>query len=147
MRRIFAFAAVAFLNPSISTGLGAVTLFVTSGLELVTPALAAPPENANPLFKEYYKTLVTKEGWECCAEADCREVRMEMRDGAPWVFIDKGSFGKTAPDDWVKVPSSAYGTRNQIGAGQPIAPVRPPGPTACWYDKNIRCFDWPLPGI
>lgn len=111
-----------------------------------TTGYSAPPEGANPVYKRYFETLVTKEGWGCCSIADCREVRIENRADGPYVFIDKKSFGETAPEDWVKVPSSAYGTRNNLAASEQ-SPVRPAGATACWYQNQIRCFDWPLPGI
>lgn len=113
--------------------------FVVVGALTTMPVNAAPPDGANPIFSEYYKGLVTKEGWGCCSIADCRPVRVKVIDKRPWVFIDKESFGSTAPDDWVQVPENAYGTKNTAKD-----PVRPAGSVACWYNGGIRCFDWPL---
>jgi hypothetical protein len=123
-------------------------------------ALAAPPEGANPAFKQYFESLKTKEGYGCCSIADCRPVPMEMRNGSPWVFIDRKTFGEKsgAPDDWLKVPAEAYGAHNQTANGD--QPERPPQAVVCWtgslqYDpgirdrnppsSHIRCFDCPLP--
>lgn len=113
--------------------------FLISVLSCSTIAYAAPPEGANPLYKPYYEGLRTKEGWGCCSIADCRTVRVRYEGKQPWVFIDKETFGSTAPDDWVKVPNSALSTYNE----HPEAP-RPQQAIACWYQSQIRCFDTPL---
>lgn len=128
---------------TVRTGFIAAAVALTS-----TIASAAPPEGANPAYKEYYEGLRTKEGYGCCSVADCRIVRMEMRDGSPWVFIDKKSFGPSAPygtygeGDWIRVPAEACGTHSEMKDGK--LPTRPAEPTACWYEKKIRCYDWPL---
>jgi hypothetical protein len=135
---------------------------VAASLCSTASALAAPPEGANPAFKQYFESLKTKDGYSCCSIADCRTVRFEMRDGTPWVFIDRKTFGSNsgAPDDWVRVPAEAYGAHNQTDDG--IQPERPGEAVVCWlgsyqynYETNdytrpsgyIRCFDWPLPEI
>jgi hypothetical protein len=129
------------------------------GASLCSGAAARPSADDNPAYHQYFEGLRTKAGTPCCSDADCKTVRIEMRDGAPWVFIDKKTFGpnSSAPDDWVKVPAEAYGPQSQTGDGS--QPERPPEAVACWYDNSdyedddgnyspsgyIRCFDWPLP--
>lgn len=119
-------------------------------LAFTSIVVAAPPEGANPLFKKYFQSLYNRQNWGCCDIADCGEVEMEMRKDGPWVFIDTKRFGTSAPNDWVKVPASAYGTH--IITENDQMPPRPPGAVACWFpneaaDSPIRCFDWPLPKV
>lgn len=110
-------------------------IFAVAASFYLTPASAAPPEGANPIYKDYYLGLRTRDGAGCCSVADCRTVLAKYVSGRPWVFIDKESFGATAPDDWVPVPESAMETTN----ANPDAP-RPQQATACWYNSAIRCY-------
>lgn len=110
-------------------------IFALAATLALTPANAAPPEGANPLYKDYYHGLRTKEGWGCCSIADCRTVLVKYVDKRPWVYIDKQTFGSSAPDDWLPVPESAMETYNE----SPDAP-RPQQATACWYADSIRCY-------
>lgn len=108
-------------------------------------ALAAPPEGANPNFAPYFKSLrlpTPGSGWMgyCCTEADCREVDTRNNGGTMEVFIDKKTFGpdSNAPDDWVPVPKNRYAIPDQDGLSRPVRAV------ACWYQGQLRCFDFPL---
>ena len=118
--------------------------FLLVAASLLTPTFAKPPEGSDLRYKPYYESLVTKEGWRCCSISDCRPVTVKSTDGHVMVFIDKKSFGESAPDEWVEVPAESYGTRNDLPDGETVD--RPPTGVACWYAMKVRCFDWPLPG-
>lgn len=107
----------------------------------ITPAKAAPPEGADMTFAPYYHALTQPvTGWGCCSIADCRPVAMRFKDNAIEIFVDKKSFGYTAPDAWLVVPEEV------IIKNPPTGLPRPQEPIACWYDKKIRCFDNPAWG-
>jgi hypothetical protein len=120
--------------------IGAIALAIS-----VTVTKAAPPDGANPAFAPYFKSLRlptpgnTWTGYSC-TEADCREVDTRNNGGTMEVFIDKKTFGPDsgAPDDWVPVPKSKYAIPDQDGLARPVRAV------ACWYQGQLRCFDFPL---
>lgn len=113
-------------------------LLIGASLFAMSTALAAPPEGANPIYKPYYEGLIQqKTKLPCCSIADCRPVRTRFVDAKWEVFIDKQSFGDTADDEWHVVPPEAFVERNE-------APTRPQQAVACWYNRQVRCFDFPL---
>jgi hypothetical protein len=119
---------------------------------------AEPPANADPRMAPFFESLKTKEGGNCCGAADCREVRSESPDNSPtghWrAFIDRGTFGPTAPNEWIDVPDDTVD-------GKEATSMRPPGAIACWSktiyngdptndppggkQKRVNCFIVPDP--
>ena len=98
---------------------------------LVTSALAAPPEGADPALAPWYRSLTQPgTGWLCCSIADCRPVVTRERDGKLEAFIDRKAF-PDGTDEWVEVPEKVilHGKDNPTGE-----------PVACWFEQAIRCF-------
>jgi hypothetical protein len=108
----------------------AISLF--AGLAIAGPSVGAPPPGADPdsPIAGWFRSLSDKQGVGCCSEADCRRVEYRTRSGSFEVFVDRRTFGASAPDAWVAVPSDAILTReNPTGEG-----------VACFYAGRIRCF-------
>jgi hypothetical protein len=93
------------------------------------PPRAEPPANADPRMAPFFESLKTENGDSCCGIGDCREVRSESPDNSPtghWrVFIDSGTFGPSAPNNWVDVPDDKVDSKE-------TTPMRPSGAIACW---------------
>jgi hypothetical protein len=88
-------------------------VFVALAISVALPARlphAEPPANADPRLAPFFESLKTKEGGNCCGAADCREVLSESPDNSPtghWrAFIDRGTFGPTAPNDGSMFPTT-----------------------------------------
>lgn len=103
----------------------------------VRAGFGAPPPGADPNspIARWVRQLETPEGWSCCSVADCRPVHVRLLPGGRWqAFIDRRSFGTTAPDAWVDVP-------NDIVRGTKKPGPAPNGtPWACWYAGVVRCL-------
>ena len=98
----------------------------------VGSALGAPPPGApgDPALAGWYRSLTDYRGIGCCSEADCREVSYRMHGAAFEIFVDRKTFGRDAPDDWVEVPAHAILPReNPTGVG-----------VACYYGGRVHCF-------
>jgi hypothetical protein len=109
-----------------------IPLSVAAALVLGGSAMAAPPPGTNPNSEMagWYHSLVDHRGIGCCSAADCRRVEYRMKGDAFEVFIDKGTFGRSAPDAWVAVPAEAILPReNPTGEG-----------VACFYAGQVHCF-------
>lgn len=67
----------------------------------------------------------------CCSQADCRPVNERPGKIRHEVFIDKKTFGSSAPDDWVEVPEKAiiYGGTNPTGQA-----------VVCWVGGRLWCY-------
>jgi len=104
-----------------------------------TPSLAAPPEGIDPAgpAARWVSGWRNGDGQSCCGyDSDCRRTFVRpTQKGAPsgWdAWIDKETYGPTAPDDWMPAPLKAIGGdgwANPTGVGW-----------ACWYDKDVRCI-------
>jgi hypothetical protein len=71
----------------------------------VAPALAAPPENADPNLREWYEGLrQPSTGAPCCSIADCRRTEARHNDSGWEVLIDE-RFG-ARDSRWTSVPSN-----------------------------------------
>lgn len=104
----------------------------------VSAAIAAPPPDANPVYKDYYEALKRdSDDVGCCSIADCRQVQVRRENGKWFAFVSKELFGSTAPDDWLEVPEGVRASSRKEGA------IRPYGASLCWYASSIRCFDKP----
>ena len=105
---------------------------------LVTPASARPPEGASSEFAPYYHALKQPiTGYGCCDFADCRPVAIRFQESVLEAFIDKRSFGPSAPDAWVAVPEEV------IIKDPPQGLPRPQEPILCYAFGAVRCFDNP----
>lgn len=115
--------------------------FIISSSLLFTPAVAEPPPSADGRMAEYFKALTLpgmKDGY-CCTAADCRPVQARWVDNHWEVFIDELTYGagSGAPNAWVAVPDNLHVAPNP-------APLRPSKAVACWYMRQLRCFDKPV---
>ena len=120
-------------------GKGGIQLFlVAAGLALAAPAAAAPPPGVDldsPAAK-WVQRWHNAERESCCGiDSDCRPTWVRPTQlGAPsgWdAWIDRETYGPTAPDDWRPAPRKAIGgngDENPTGTGW-----------ACWFDKEVRC--------
>ena len=70
-------------------------------------------------------------GYPCCSIADCRTVQSRTRGDHFEVFIDRKTFGESAPDAWVAVPPESVIRRKDNPLGEPVA---------CWHLNEVRCF-------
>lgn len=105
---------------------------------------AAPPEDANPIYGPYFKSLMLRKPPEnyagyCCSAADCRVAPSRHTNGYWEVFIDDKTYGpnSNAPNDWVRVPDDVLATSDVPD------PIRPAEAVACWHNSFLRCFDPP----
>ena len=95
-------------------------------------AYAAPPEGADPAMAPWSHSLTQPDtNYPCCSISDCRPVKARILAGHHEAFIDKHSFGASAPDRWTWVPDEnvLHGRMNPTGE-----------PIACWYDGTVFCF-------
>ena len=100
---------------------------------LATPAVADPPPNANPEYNSFFHSLKTKDGGDCCAEADCRQVQTKQDAQFNWsALIDKKTFGSEGSNKYEPVERGQVQQR----CDSPFDAV------ACWdrYNFKIRCF-------
>lgn len=97
-------------------------------------AHAKPPPGADPdsPMAAWYQSLAQPEtGYPCCSVADCRPVQYRTVGDRYEAFIDRKSFGASAPDDWVRVPKAHVLRRHDNPTGEAVA---------CWFIGEIRCF-------
>jgi hypothetical protein len=105
---------------------------VIAGFVTASPTIGAPPPGSDPgsPIAAWFRSLSDRQGVGCCSVADCRRVEYRARSGHFEVFVDRRSFGASAPDAWVAVPADAIVTReNPTGEG-----------VACFYAGRVRCF-------
>ena len=101
------------------------------------PALAHPPPGVvpDPATHKWYDDLRSMEGWACCDVSHCRPAAvLPNDDGRVFAFIDKKSYGPTAPDAWREVPVRELRARGN----------RPPGvrgAIVCYADNRVVCVD------
>ena len=101
------------------------------------PAQAHPPAGApsNREIIKWFDDLRSREGWSCCDVVHCRPAALTPNDdGRVFAFIDKQSFGPTAPDAWREVPLKEMRVRGN----------RPPGirgAIICYADDRVICAD------
>ena len=122
------------------------SLFIAAAL-IVTPAVAQPPEGADMRYAPFYHSLEQPiTGWPCCSVSDCRPIaddKIRFTETAIEVFIDKKTFGNTAPDEWVKVPENRIIQHDDPKNDPSTGLDRPQNPIVCWYNAEIRCFQPP----
>ena len=87
-------------------------------------ALAAPPENVDPTFAPWFKSLSAPDGTPCCAIADCRRSAFRLTDRGYETLID---------DTWVVVPWDRVLRRVDNPIGEAVVCCAP-------RTKIILCF-------
>ena len=93
---------------------------------------AAPPPGSDGALAPWYRSLAQPEtGNGCCSIADCRTVQYRGAGNHFEAFIDRKSFGETAPNAWVAVPPEHVLRRRDNPTGEAVA---------CWYNGEVRCF-------
>lgn len=101
---------------------------------LLAAAHAAPPAGTDPNspVARWYRSLTEPStGYGCCSVSDCRVVNARTV-GTHWeVFIDKATFGDTAPDAWVAVADDAVLPPQPNPEGEPVA---------CWHGGEVHCL-------
>jgi hypothetical protein len=96
----------------------------TTCIAFLTPAIAAPPENADPSLAPWFSGLSASDGTPCCAIADCRRTTSRLTADGYEAFID---------DTWVAVPWDRVLSRTDNPTGQAVVCCAP-------RTKIILCF-------
>src|SRR5271169_4286061 len=96
----------------------------TACIALLTAAIAAPPEDADPSLGPWFRGLSASDGTPCCAIADCRRTASRLTAEGYEAFID---------DTWVAVPSDRVLRRIDNPTGQAVVCCAP-------RTKIILCF-------
>ena len=96
----------------------------TACIALLTAAMAAPPEDADPSLGPWFRGLSASDGTPCCAIADCRRTTSRLTAEGYEAFID---------DTWVAVPSDRVLHRINNPTGQAVVCCAP-------RTKIILCF-------
>ena len=107
-----------------------------AALAIPAPALSAPPPGTDPTsaLSKWVRTMRDPNGVGCCSLADCRPVVARLVDGHWEAFIDRESFGYSAPDAWVRVTEDVL--QGTTSDGEP-----PDTRTwACWWGSHLACF-------
>lgn len=96
-------------------------------------AIADPPPGTdlNSTISNWYHSLKNAKGEQCCGPADCRGVQIRFKELGVEAFIDKRTFGPTAPDDWVQPAAPALINREDNPTGRSVG---------CWYNGELRCL-------
>lgn len=99
-------------------------------LLIAMPAVAAPPEHADPALAPFFQSLKQPgSGASCCSIADCRPVKTRIGSTGLQAFI--GTQFPGAPNEWRDVPDDVVirGVANQVGA-----------PILCFLGGSVRCY-------
>lgn len=93
---------------------------------------AKPPAGADPALAPWFQSLqIPGTGGSCCNDADCRTVQYRTVGNHFEAFIDRKTFGESAPDAWVGVPPEHVLHRRDNPTGEGVA---------CWYNHTVLCF-------
>jgi hypothetical protein len=98
-----------------------------------TPVRAAPPDDANPAFEPWFKSLrQPRTNQSCCDMADCRAVEYRIVGDHYQAFIGREFPRWTNPPfGWVDVPNANVLHRRDNPTGEGIA---------CWFQGQVVCF-------
>ena len=104
--------------------------------------LTAPPPGTDPnsSTSKWFRSLeVPGDSFpsSCCGEADCRPVKSQRGTEGWEAFIDVKTFGPSAPDKYIAVPSGSIVQRDD----NPLSSA-----VACWnkgFPSRIICFILP----
>jgi hypothetical protein len=97
---------------------------ITASFLAVFPAVAAPPENADPALAPWFQSLRQPEtGMSCCDVADCRPTEYRTVGDAYEVWVD---------NRWMTVPPRRILQRADNPVGRAVV---------CWTpQRGIMCF-------
>jgi hypothetical protein len=104
-------------------------LLLAAAIVAAGSALAAPPPNANPEWREFFRGLKENEtGASCCDISDCRVTR--SRAGANgWQAVNQLG-------EWVDVPDAKILTHRHNPTGEAVM---------CWLPhRGVICFLPPI---
>ena len=101
-----------------------VLVFIICCLAIVPEAIAAPPENGDPLLAPWFNGLSASDGTPCCSIADCRRTSSRRTGDGYETLVD---------DTWVVVPWDRVLTRTDNPTGQAVVCCAP-------RTKIILCF-------
>ena len=117
--------------------MGRIAVVLIGALLIPGVTRAGPPAGvtSDPVTREWFDNLRSREGWACCDIAHCRPAALTPNDdGRVFAFIDKQSFGPAAPDAWREVPLHEMRVRGNRPGG-----VR--GAIICFADNRVVCAD------
>jgi hypothetical protein len=87
------------------------------------PAVAAPPETADPAMAPWFRSLQDATGASCCDVSDCR--RLPTRVGPRGYEVLAGG-------QWIDVPADKILPRRDNPTGEPVT---------CWSPwRGVMCF-------
>lgn len=112
---------------------------LSKALVLLAPSLAfaAPPDGVdlNTPTARWVQSWINGQNESCCGiTSDCRptQLRRSEHAGSGWeAWIDKATYGETAPDAWVEASKPAI-EGNSDGNPSPMG-------WACWYNRRVIC--------
>jgi hypothetical protein len=97
-----------------------------------TPAVALPPQDADPAQARWYQSLLVPHSHaSCCSISDCRPVKARIQKDHWQAFIDQHTFGQSAPNTWIDVPPAHILDHEPNPTGSAVA---------CWFSGKILCF-------
>ncbi len=103
-------------------------------LGLCAPAAAAPPDNPDPRFSPWYKSLRQPgTGAECCGIADCRIVEFRRNGEGYEVFVDER--WRLSRPYWARVPPEKILERPDNPTGRAVVCFTP--------EAGVMCFVLP----
>lgn len=97
-------------------------------------AYAAPPENANPAYSAWFRSLQDDKGTSCCAESDGRAVEYRIVGDHYEALVGKQFPDGPDPPVWVAIPPDKVLTRPDNPTGRAIL---------FWRPWGILCFVLP----
>jgi hypothetical protein len=103
-------------------------------LSFAAGAAAAPPENADPRFTPWYRSLRQPgTGAECCGLADCRVVEFRRTGDVYEVFVDER--WRLSKPYWARVPPEKILERPDNPTGRAVVCFTP--------EAGVMCFILP----
>jgi hypothetical protein len=103
-------------------------------LSFAAGAVAAPPENADPRFTPWYRSLRQPgTGAECCGLADCRVVEFRRTGDVYEVFVDER--WRLSKPYWTRVPPEKILERPDNPTGRAVVCFTP--------EAGVMCFILP----
>ena len=116
---------------AIMVGVMVLAFAVLLFLCMVSARAEPPPCPASPLAPWLQSLKSPHTGNSCCSVADCRPVRARAAGDHYEAFIDRDTFGPSAPNAWVAVPLEVVLPAIANPVGEPVA---------CFRAGMLLCF-------